>query len=61
MSVYKSICYNFLYVGKLVSPRNSEDGDSSSSDVSMRIILVLDPVLHIQIKPWSTFRIYPPW
>lgn len=46
---------------KFVSLQSSEDSDSSRSDVSMRVIIVLDPAVHIQIKPSSTIRIYPPW
>ena len=51
----------FLLIGKFVSVQSSDDSDSSRSDVSMRIIIVLDPAVHIQIKPKSTIRIYPPW
>jgi hypothetical protein len=51
----------FLLIGKFVSLQSSDDNDSSRSDVSMRIIIVLDPGVHIQIKPKSTIRIYPPW
>ena len=51
----------FLLIGKFVSLQSSDDSDSSRSDVSMRIIIVLDPAVRIQIKPKSTIRIYPPW
>lgn len=51
----------FLLIGNFVSLQSSDDSDSSRSDVSMRIIIVLDPAVHIQIKPKSTIRIYPPW
>jgi hypothetical protein len=51
----------FSLIGKFVSLQSSEDSDSSRSDVSMRVIIVLDPAVHIQIKPSSTIRIYPPW
>ena len=51
----------FLLAGNFVSLQSSDDSDSSRSDVSMGIIIVLDPAVHIQIKPKSTIRIYPPW
>jgi hypothetical protein len=51
----------FLLIGTFVSLQSSDDSDSSRSDVSMRIIIVLDPAVYIQIKPKSTIRIYPPW
>jgi hypothetical protein len=55
-------CYLlFSLVGKFVSLHSSEDSDTSRSDVSMRVIVVLDPAVHIQIKPLSTIRMYPPW
>ncbi|XP_023722112.1 uncharacterized protein LOC111872430 isoform X2 [Cryptotermes secundus] len=47
--------------GKFVSPPSSDGDDSCNSDVNTRIIIVLDPSLHIHIKPWTTIRIYPPW
>ena len=51
----------FLLIGKFVPLQSSDDNDSSRSDVSMQIIIVLDPGVHVQIKPKSTIRIYPPW
>jgi hypothetical protein len=51
----------FLLIGKFVSLQSSEDSESSRSNVTMQLIIVLDPAVHVQIKPRSTIMIYPPW